>query len=61
MVKIRIPAITITVDRDRWAEEDGAGPDGNAVRKSVVEYVCSSVTDLSMLEVTEATVKIGDR
>ncbi|WP_327068755.1 hypothetical protein [Kitasatospora sp. NBC_01302] len=61
LVKVRIPAITITVDRDRWAEEDGAGPDGGAVRKSVVEYVCSSVTDLSMLEVTEATVKIGDR
>ncbi|MGW2539653.1 hypothetical protein ACWC5I_01935 [Kitasatospora sp. NPDC001574] len=61
LVKVRIPAITVTVDRDRWAEEDGAGPDGSAVRKAVIEYVCSSVCDLSMLEVTEAIVKIGDR
>ncbi|MFD7738027.1 hypothetical protein [Kitasatospora sp. NPDC059800] len=61
LVKVRIPAITITVDRDRWAEEDGAGPDGGAVRKAVVEYVCSSVPDLSMLGVTGATVKFGDR
>ncbi|MFJ1932650.1 hypothetical protein ACIOGZ_08245 [Kitasatospora sp. NPDC088160] len=61
LVKVRIPAITITVDRDRWAEEGGSAPDSGTVRKSVVEYVCSSVSNLACLEAAEAIVNISDR
>ncbi|MFE2104337.1 hypothetical protein ACFXAF_00455 [Kitasatospora sp. NPDC059463] len=61
LVKVRIPAITITVDRDRWAEEGGSTPDSDAVRKTVVDYVCSSVNSLSCLEAAEAIVKIASK
>ncbi|MFF3006324.1 hypothetical protein ACFVTF_26360 [Kitasatospora sp. NPDC057940] len=61
LVKVRIPAITITIDRDRWAEEGGSEPDNDAVRRTVVEYVSSSVADLSMFEATAASVKIAHR
>ncbi|MFE3578159.1 hypothetical protein [Streptomyces vinaceus] len=61
LLKVRIPAITVIVDRDRWTEEDGAGPDNEAVRASVIEYVCSSVEWLPMFDATGATIKVATR